>query len=361
MTSQIFLILAGLYLAWSLGANNSTNLMSMAVGSRVVSYRKALVFTVICLMVGTLFLSKNVIKTVSSGIVDVDLITVWQAAIALFVAAAWVHFATWRKWPVSISHSIVSGALGLGIAESMIEQSNLIHWDTLYKLALIWLFSPIFGFFAGLILFKVVHGFVPHRHLYFKDTFSDWIQHPMRSLRSFFTGYIEKREVGFKALLFFSAGYMAVAMGANTVAATTGLIYSGFEGKGTLFGFHLSDVSGLLILKMLVLFGVLIGIVTYGNSLTDFLANRLMKLNPIRGAVIQFTAASVILFSALLGYPLSTTGVFIGAFLGVDSGQDHPQMKRKAARDLRYAFLVTIPVVASVTALIDYFVFGVLN
>ena len=353
MFSEILLLLAGVYLAWSLGANDAGNVVSTAVGSKTISFKKAMIFFVLCLGVGAIFLSKNVIKTVSSGIVEVDLITMNHATIALLVAAAWVHFATWKGWPVSISQSVVSGVLGVGLAESLKTGANLIYWPKVLTLAGVWLFSPILGFLAGWIVFKVIHGFVRHRHLYFRDTLHDLFEHPIRTVKEWWSGDLRRREKVFKIVMLFSAGYMAVALGSSTIAATTGLIYSGFSGESAelMFGWDM-----LSVIKVVVLTSVILGILTYGRHLVDFLGSRLIKLNALRGAIIQSSAATVIIVCALLGYPVSTTGVFVGSFLGVDSGEDHPHMKKHAAHTLRMAFLVTIPITAGLSGILTWLI-----
>ncbi len=347
MLAETLLILSGLYLAWSLGANDAGNIISTAVGSRTISYKKAIWVFIICLAIGAVFFSGEVIKTVSSGIVPSEVIGMNQATIALFVAAGWVHFATWKKWPVSISQSVVSAVLGVGIVESLRVGVNLIFWEKVLILAGVWLFSPVIGFLVGWILFKVVHGFVRHRHLYFKDTLHDLFTDPIETVGEIVSGELRRREKVFKGILLFSAGYMALALGSSTVAATTGLLWSGFGGIEVDF-----DLLGAL--KIGVLVAVILGIVTFGKRLIDFMGNRLVKLNALRGGIIQFATASVILGCALMGYPVSSTGVFVGSFLGVDSGEDHPKMKKHAARSLWMAFLVTIPVVVGVSGLVSW-------
>lgn len=350
MIQDILLLIAGVYLAWSLGANNAANIIGTSVGSRTLSFSKAIVFLMACLAIGVLFFSKNVIKTISSGVIQADLITLPHAILALFLAAIWVHFATWKNWPVSINQTIVSTVLGIGIAHMIQYPGNVVYWEHLLKMVGIWLVSPLIGFFAGMLLFRVIHGFVKHRHLYFKDTVQDFLMHPIDTVEEYATGDLIRRERLFKVLMILSAGYMSLAMGASTIATTTGLIYSGFS-SNSIFPYTFSGDGGLLAVKILVVIGVALGVITYGRHLVDFIGSRLIKLNPMRGAVIQFSAASVILICALFGYPVSTTAVFVGAFLGVDSGEDHPHMKHHAARDLAHSFFVTIPIVTTLSVL----------
>jgi inorganic phosphate transporter, PiT family len=342
--AETLLILSGLYLAWSLGANDAGNIISTAVGSRTISYRKAIWFFIVCLGIGAIFFSEEVIKTVSSGIVPSEVIGMREASIALFVSAVWVHFATWKAWPVSISQSVVSAVLGIGIVEGLRAGANVIFWKKVMILSGIWLFSPVIGFLIGMVLFKVVHGFVRHRHLYFRDVLHDLFKDPVHTVEEMVSGELRKREKVFKVILLLSAGYMALALGASTVAATTGLLWSGFAGKEVSF-----DLFSVL--NWAVLIAVILGIVTFGKRLVDFLGSRLVKLNALRGGIIQFATASIILGCAMFGYPVSSTGVFVGCFLGVDSGEDHPKMKKHAIHNLLMAFLVTIPVVAGISGL----------
>ena len=58
MFSEILLLLAGVYLAWSLGANDAGNVVSTAVGSKTISFKKAMIFFVLCLGVGAIFFLK---------------------------------------------------------------------------------------------------------------------------------------------------------------------------------------------------------------------------------------------------------------------------------------------------------------
>lgn len=342
MLKESLLILSGLYLAWSLGANDAGNIVSTAVGSKTISYKKAVVFFLVFLAIGTIFLSKEVIKTVSSGIVPGEVIGINEAIIALLVAAGWTHFATWKKWPVSISQSVISSVLGIGIVRGFKSGTDMVFWGKVAELAGVWFFSPLFGFVAGFVLFKIVHGFVRHRHLYLKDTVHDLLNNPVETIKDAISGKLTRREKIFKFILLFSTGYMALALGASTVAATTGLLWSGFSGRE--FSFDM-----LSVLEIGVLLAIMLGIVTYGKKLIDFMGGKLIKLNALRGGIIQFATASVILGCALLGYPVSSTGVFVGAFLGADRGEEHPHIKKHAAQHLLMAFLVTIPVTTVVS------------
>jgi PiT family inorganic phosphate transporter len=354
MIQEILLLLAGVYLAWSLGANDAGNIISTLTGSKTISAKKAMIFLVLCLSFGAIFLSDNVIKTVSSGIVDIDLITMPHATIALLVSALWVHFATWKNWPVSISQSVVSSVLGIGIVESLVAGANLVQWKTIITLAGVWVVSPLFGFFVAWLVFHLLHRYVTNVHLYFKDKVFDFLRRPFGTAKDIVSGRIKRRERILQGLLIFSSGYMALALGASTVASTTGLIHSGFNGCDSICGLPVNGVDELFVMKMVVLVSVILGVITLGQRLVDFLGTKLIKLNALRGASVQGSAATVIIICALLGYPVSSTGVFVGAFLGMDAGDENAAIKSHLSRALLMAFAVTIPVTATLSGLFTW-------
>ncbi|MFA6436068.1 MAG: inorganic phosphate transporter [Candidatus Gracilibacteria bacterium] len=354
MTQEIFLLLSGLYLAWSLGANDVSNVVSTAVGSKTISVHRAVLFFVLFALIGLLFLSGPVVRTVSSGIVPAELMTIPHAIIVLFTAAAWIHFATWRKWSVSASESIISGVMGVGLAEGLKTGMDLVHWPMVLKMVGVWFFSPFIGFLVGWILFKIFHGFVRHRHLYFSDAFKDFCKRPFCAFCDWFSGNMARRERFFKGILLLSMGYMALAFGASTLATTAGVLHSGVMADGGILSFDWDENTIFVLMKVSVIFAMVVGVLTYGKGLIDLLGSHLLKLNPLRGAVIQTAAATVIMGAALMGYPVSSTGIFIGAFLGVNRGDDHSHLKSHAAAHLKMAFLVTIPVTAVVAGLLTW-------
>ena len=65
----VFLILAGFYVGWNIGANDAANCIGTTVGARVVSYRTAALLMSVFVIVGGVFQGHRVMKTVGKGIV----------------------------------------------------------------------------------------------------------------------------------------------------------------------------------------------------------------------------------------------------------------------------------------------------
>ncbi len=102
----------GFYMAWNIGANDVANSMGTSVGSGAITLRQAVLIAGVFELLGAVFFGKHVSDTISNGIIDLDKIPdasliALGAFAALFSAALWLTFATWKRMPVSTTHSIV--------------------------------------------------------------------------------------------------------------------------------------------------------------------------------------------------------------------------------------------------------------
>ena len=94
-------ILLGLYMAWSIGANDVANSMADAVGSGAISLKWALIAAALCEFAGASLVGAHVTDTIRKGIVSPDvfaaapavLVLVLGMACSLLAAAVWLHLA----------------------------------------------------------------------------------------------------------------------------------------------------------------------------------------------------------------------------------------------------------------------------
>jgi PiT family inorganic phosphate transporter len=115
----------GAYMAMNIGANDVANNMGPAVGAKEVTLGGAIMIAAICETAGALLAGGDVVATVSRGIVAPESVAdpqvfVWAMMAALMAGALWINLATWLGAPVSTTHSIVGGVMG-------IEQPALIE------------------------------------------------------------------------------------------------------------------------------------------------------------------------------------------------------------------------------------------
>jgi phosphate/sulfate permease len=124
----IITVIAGLYMAWTIGANDVANAMGTSVGSGALTLTAAIVLAGIFEFTGAVLVGTNVTQTISKGIIEVSrfdpggefgargpYILALGMLSALVAAAAWLHLATHFGLPVSTTHSIVGAVVGIGL------------------------------------------------------------------------------------------------------------------------------------------------------------------------------------------------------------------------------------------------------
>jgi len=161
------------YMAWNIGANDVANAMGTSVGSRALTLKQAVIIAAIFEFAGAFFAGDAVTKTVRKGILTVpfndagvvaDTILSQDIALgfiaAMMAAATWLTIATRMGLPVSTTHSIIGGIIGIGLILEVKHETTLIDWEVVQKVVMSWVASPLMGgllaFFSYLIIKKTI-------------------------------------------------------------------------------------------------------------------------------------------------------------------------------------------------------------
>ena len=121
---SITIVLALIY-SYSNGINDAANAIATIVATRVLSPTAAVILGATMNLAGALT-GTAVAKTIGKGIVDPDFMTQAAAMSAILSAVTWVFFATRFGFPVSVSHSLVAGVLGSGVAVAGFAKINQV-------------------------------------------------------------------------------------------------------------------------------------------------------------------------------------------------------------------------------------------
>ncbi len=137
----------GGYMALNIGANDVTNNIGPAVGSRALTLTGALFIAAIFEAAGAIIAGGDVVGTIKRGIIDPEAIAdtrifVWLMTAALLAGALWLNIATAAGAPVSTTHSIVGGVLGAGVAAGGV---GIADWGVVGQIAASWVISPVLG------------------------------------------------------------------------------------------------------------------------------------------------------------------------------------------------------------------------
>ncbi len=112
------------YMALNIGANDVANNMGPAVGAKALTMGGAIAIAAIFESAGALIGGKEVITTVSTGIIDPPgyserAMHVRALMAAVLGAALWLNLATWIGAPISTTHAVLGALIGAGIAAGM--------------------------------------------------------------------------------------------------------------------------------------------------------------------------------------------------------------------------------------------------
>ena len=159
------------YMAWNIGANDVANAMGTSVGSRALTLKQAVIIAAIFEFCGAFFAGDAVTDTVRKGILTVDFLDPMVDELfsfdialgfiaAMMAAATWLTIATRFGLPVSTTHSIIGGIIGIGLVLEIKHNTSLINWDKVQTVVMSWVASPLLGgtiaFFSYWIIKKSI-------------------------------------------------------------------------------------------------------------------------------------------------------------------------------------------------------------
>ena len=114
-------LLGGIFLGWSLGANDASNVFGSAVTSRMLKFWTAAVLAAIFVLLGALLEGRAGIETLK-GLTQ---LTLQQAVVSSVAAAVTVTVMTVLGLPVSTSQAVVGALIGIGILNHHLNISGL--------------------------------------------------------------------------------------------------------------------------------------------------------------------------------------------------------------------------------------------
>ena len=156
-------IIFTLYNAWGGGANDCANSFATAVGSKTLTLKQAVFVATIFEFTGAVLMGSHVTDAVRKNIVSEDLFTNNPGALmfgmlcANLASALWLTFATYLKWPVSTTHSIIGAIIGFSLAYG---GADGINWDKVGLIVASWFASPIIAGVFSLTTFTLIKKYV---------------------------------------------------------------------------------------------------------------------------------------------------------------------------------------------------------
>ncbi len=300
------------------GFHDTANAMATSIATGALRPKIAVAVSGVLNLAGA-FMSTEVAKTVSGGIVDDSLVTPGMIFAGLVGAIMW-NLMTWLLGlPSSSSHALFGGLIG---AVWVGAGRHGVHFDKVVEKILIpAVASPVVAGVAALIATYLAYRITQRAE----------------------SGTVSK---GFRAGQIASASLVSLAHGTNDAQKTMGVITLALISCGALG--HDADPPVWVILTA----GLVIALGTYigGWRIIRTMGKGLVDIESPQGFAAESASTAVILTSANLGFALSTTQVCSGGILGAGVGRRLAEVRWGTAGQMALAWLVTLPAAAAVGA-----------
>ncbi len=250
----------------------------------------------------------------------------YMVLFGLLGAIIWNLLTWYLALPSSSSHALVGGFAGAAVAHAGFEALKI---GGLMKVIPYIVIAPLVGMILGRLMMMLMY-------FLFKNSSPRSVDHIFRR------GQLV------------SASIFSFSHGLNDAQKTMGIIVALLMSVKMLPGAE----SGKVIVPLWVILSchgaIALGTYSGGWRIVKTLAMRLTKLQPVGGFCAETGGGATIVFLSMLGIPLSTTHTITGAIVGVGSIRRTSAVRWGIARNIVWAWVLTIPCSAGFAALLEY-------
>jgi PiT family inorganic phosphate transporter len=312
-------VITALLFDFTNGFHDTANAMATSVATGALRPKVAVAISAVLNLVGA-FLSTEVAKTISSGLVDETKINPTVIFAGLIGAILW-NLATWYfGLPSSSSHALFGGLIGatwVAAGGGAIKFMGLVTAVVLPALA-----APIVAGLAAMI----------STYFAYKITAKT---RPDQAAKGFKTGQIV------------SASMVSLAHGTNDAQKTMGIITLTLITAGVLVPNSGPPVWVIGLAGLAIALGTYLG----GWRIIRTLGKGLYDMETTQGFAAETSSTATILISSHLGFALSTTQVASGSIFGAGAGKRLSDVRWSVAGKMVIAWVLTLPSAALVGAL----------
>jgi phosphate/sulfate permease len=319
VTGSLLVVVVGTALLFDFtnGFHDSANAIATSISTRALRPAVALGMAAVANVLGAL-ISTEVASTLGKGIVEPAAVTQLVVLAALIGAVIW-NFVTWYYGiPSSSSHALIGGLVGAVLSAAASEN---VKWNgILEKVVIPTVTSPLIGMVVGALLATALY----------------WVFRKARPATA---------SNGFRHAQTVSAALMAFSHGSNDAQKTMGVISLALLAAGRIDHFYIP-----LWVKLASAVTIGLGTFSGGKRIIRTLGMKLVKLQPIDGFAAETAASAVLLTTAHLGFPISTTHVITSSIMGVGATKRLSAVKWGVTFNILVAWLLTLPMAAGIAA-----------
>ncbi len=333
----LFYLSSGLFLGWSLGANDAANVFGTAVGSKMIKFRTAAIIASVFVILGAVISGAGASHTLGKlGSVN----ALGGSFMVALGAGYTVYLMTKFGLPVSTSQAIVGAIIGWNFFSGYATDLGVLS-----KIIATWVICPILSAFFAAVLYLFVRHFFNNAkiHILTADNLT---------------------RIGLALV----GAFGAYSLGANNIANVMGVFVPSVPFRDVSFGFF--TLSGAQQLFLIGGIAIATGIFTYSYKVMKTVGGDLLKLSP-QAALVVVLAESLVLFvfasQSLSDFvkslglppiplvPVSSSQAVVGAIIGIGIVRGWRNIRFNVMGKIAAGWVAT-PVAACVVSFIGLFV-----
>ena len=334
----IIFLFGGLFLGWSLGANDAANVFGTAVGTRMIRFKTAAIVCSIFVILGAIISGAGTTETLGK----LGAINALPGAFAACVAAGIsVYLMTKFGLPVSTTQAIVGAIVGWNLYTG--SQTNI---KVLITILSTWILCPIIAGLIAMFFYIITKKFIQNSKL-----------------------HILRLDAYTRTALLLAGAFGAYSLGANNIANVMGVFVpiSPFTDINIMNIFVFSSKEQLFLLGGIA---IAIGVFTYSRKVMFTIGNDLSKLSPVAAFIVVISHSIVLFLFASQGIssflqsinlpsiplvPVSSSQAVVGGVIGIGLLKGGKEVKWSIAGKIALGWF-TLPVIAAFISIFILFI-----
>jgi PiT family inorganic phosphate transporter len=291
------------------GFTDAANAIATSVGTRAFTPTQAVIVAAVFELLGALT-GTAVALTIGRDIVPATLLTQSAVVSALLGAMTWSLLTYRRGIPVSETHGLIGGIVGVGLYAA---GAGAINWSKVLPVLAAIVVSPTLGALGGILLLVIIYNV--------------------------FQGMPRSQATGlFRNLQRLSSIYMAFSHGRNDAQKPMGVLTIAIA---VYFGVKITEVPLWVILSVAAV--AALGVAAGGWRIIRTLGMRVTGLSTEQGFAAEMSAATVLWLASERGIPVSTTHTITSAIVGTGLARRWTAVRWQIVSEIAMSWVLTLP------------------
>ncbi|TXT60603.1 MAG: Sulfate permease CysP [Promethearchaeota archaeon] len=304
-------IIISILISFAIGSNDET--FATVKGAKILYMKEILILATVLAIAGAFFLGRNVSETVGKDLLSIDLNNAIVLTI-LISTASWLIISSALKLPISTTHATIGSIIGVGL---LLGGTGGVNWVKILEMSLWWILSPVIGFIASYVAYKLINRYVIQNLDGFKD--------------------FERNEKIFSYILLGVICWTAFSRAGNDSSNAVGILI----GVGM-------DIDFVLIITGI---SIALGIIILGRGVIENIGN-ITELHPSTAFAAEIPTAIILFVGTILGIPLSGSHMLVASLVGLAKARHAPT--EKGLWKVVLIWIITFPM-AAIFSLVMFF------